>query len=81
MVNPPVQPVVLPTTDVPIPVPGRPSEDAVLDGFENFMLSNVRYVAVLVLVLVLAAMWKRPVARGILIGVLVLGGVIFVATN
>lgn len=69
----------LPSVDVPVPAPDKPSEDEVFDGFASFVTGNVRYVAVAVIVVVLMLMWKKPLWRGILIGALILTGVMFFA--
>lgn len=70
-----------PRVDVPVPAPNAPSEDQIFDRFASLVLEHTRVVAVLIIVIALALMWKRPLMRGVLIGVLVLAGVLFVVNN
>lgn len=71
----------IPDVDVPVPNPADGlNEDSVFDGFANFVTEHYRVVSVGIIMLGLMMMWKRPVWRGILIGVLLLSGVLFFAT-
>lgn len=63
----------VPRVDIPVPDP-RPDVDAdtLFDRFASFVTTYPRVVAVLILLAVLAAIWKRPLWRGVLIGALAL---------
>lgn len=71
-----------PAVDVPVPNPvDGVNEDSVMDGFTSFMIDNYRYVSVAIIIAIMMMMWKRPLWRGIMLGVLILAVILFITSN
>lgn len=56
-------------------------EDGSYDKFTTFVLDHPRAVVVALLIVVLMILWKKPMFRGIVLGVLALAIVLSIATR
>jgi hypothetical protein len=73
--------VKIPGVTIPVPDPSVPSGDVVFERFASFVTGNPRVAATVVVVLALAVMWKKPLWRGVLLGVMLFIAISFVVTS